>query len=267
MKSNKILFLLSFLGIFFTAPSYASLNQFRERLSCYSDIENFGHKSSSAFFQFNRVAQLGVDYTSALLNGNPGYILVLPGKSPANSTNRGFYTVFNDGIYWHKFKTNPKPDGKILDRRYKLDIPGLKNNIYVDYPDFLNSDGTEYGNINIVITQKPSTDKSYENVTPGAQLTPETEKLFAQDLITRINDVPRVFLRHNELRSRRKQRAEPVGRDLKNKDEFIQALEKCKDRLNSTKDAEIIAAISRAISTIDPTNKSGTTANPPGAVR
>ncbi|MBT4762803.1 MAG: hypothetical protein HOO06_13995 [Bdellovibrionaceae bacterium] len=237
------------------------MNQFRERLACYSYLKEYGFESSSEFYKFNRIPQIGVDYTAAIFKRNPGYIVILPGKSPPKSNNRGFYVFFNDGIYWQSFESNPDPDGKVLDRRYKINIPGLKNNIYVNYPDFINSDGSEYGNINIGINWKPVDGKVYDEITPGEALTSETESLFAKDLIIRIKDVPRVFLNHKRLRADRISRNVPVG-NLKNESEFIKALNKCKKGLRETKDRAIVDVINTAISNIETKNEQNTIVRP-----
>ena len=240
--------------LIFESQGLAKRNQNQKFLSCYKHLKYFHHKSPSKFFDYKRTGILGTDLTKSILGKNPGYLTVLPSNNPPNSNNRGFFVMSNDGIFWHKFDRTPKKDGKIVQHYLDLKIPGIVKKIYVGYPDFISKDGSEYGNLNIGISHKKYRGKKYKPVALGQSQSPETVQLFHNDLIRRINDVPRVFRRHQELAKGRRDRGEPVG-SLGTELEFVGALEACKENLDSNKHKEVIKAVEDAIEQIKPSSQ------------
>jgi len=236
------------------------LNRNEGRLACYQFIKNFHMSTSSrsSYWNFNQLPTGGSDYVYKLSKRSENQYLVIPST---RDNRNGFYLVSDKSSAW--IPLPPELATGILigegeNKKYKTDClrfndgDNLGGELFVTYGNY--KDWTNPGTISKA--EPPGAD--CRDAKFSELLDPVFNRAFANDLITRIQNVVRSTRGARALYVERRNRGDQSYKELESIPEnALRALDSCAELLSERSDKEILDVIAQV-------KKSISQGNPPG---
>jgi hypothetical protein len=262
------LVLIPFLSAKAESPKKIGLYKNEGRLACYQYIElkSLNTVTRSSYTSFKQMPTSAKDYVHKLFKSGENQYLVIPSERLGKN---GFYLITDVSSAWIPLPPE-KPNHEMVtirgEQKYATDCfhfsdkENVGGGLFIIYGNY-----SSWTNPGTIQREKPR-DETCVNTAFTTVNDDQMERAFTDDLIKKIQDVPRVSQNTRRISVERQNRGDISYKELPTASDDAESLQNCINLLDQTRDAKIIAAAAQARAEVLKTQPSGKPApSPAGA--